>query len=145
MSSDLKSRIEALHAWYCRNVLPMRLTPEVERLWLEWLKAGYTGPDLHDVIRYIRRQIALGKRNEGALKLTNLIARGEVGFIGFDQDLGLARARGNLNPMKKLEPAPGQETPVGRESLEPSKDPAPSPAPHAPNLEALRKLKEAAS
>lgn len=161
MSSDFQTRINALHAWYCRNVMEMRLTPEVERLWLEWLKAGYCGPDLRDAVRYIRRQIALGKRNEGALKLTNLIARGEVGFIGFDQDLGLARARTNLNPMKKLEPAPdhearageaggkgsrgaeGQHPLVGRDSVEPSKEPTSSNAPRTPNLDAFRKMKEA--
>lgn len=146
---NLSTRIVQLHEWYCRNVLPMRLTPEVERLWLEWLKAGYCGPDLRDVVRYIRKQIALGKRNEGALKLTNLIARGEVGFIGFDQDLGLARARTNLNPMKKLEPAPEQVT--GDKLGSPAPQPAtcnlnPStPAAHKPNEEALRKLREAAN
>lgn len=144
MSADLKARIEALHAWYCRNVMQMRLTPEVERLWLEWLKSGYTGPDLRDVIRYIRRQIAIGKRNEGALKLTNLIARGEVGFIGFDQDLGLARARTNLNPMKKLEPAPDQES-GGRNQESGPQLSTPQPAtPQRPNPELLRKLREAA-
>lgn len=150
MSADLKARIEALHSWYCRNVMQMRLTPEVERLWLEWLKAGYTGPDLRDVIRYIRRQIAIGKRNEGALKLTNLIARGEVGFIGFDQDLGLARARTNLNPMKKLEPAPEQAAAVKGDKLQVTGSPAPQPATcnlnpsTPPNAELLRKLREAA-
>lgn len=101
-----KERITALHTWYQRNVMTVRLTPEVERLWWEWLKAGYNGTDLRDVIRYIRRQISTGKRNEGALKLSNLLARSENGFLKFDEDLGLARARGNLNVDKKLEPAP---------------------------------------
>ena len=106
MSSDTKSRIDALHEWYCRNVMVIRLTPQVEKLWFDWLRAGYCGPDLRSVILYIRRQIALGKRNEGALKLSNLIAPGELGYTGFDQDLGLARARANLNVQKKLEPFP---------------------------------------
>lgn len=149
MSADLQSRITALHDWYCRNVMPVRLTPEVERLWLEWLKAGYCGPDLRAVILYLRRQIAIGKRNEGSLKLTNLIQRSEAGFIGFDMDLGLARARTNLNPMKKLEPAPDQNNPVGRDSVEPSKTPSPPQEERAgerrPNLEALKKLRDAAS
>ena len=131
-------RIVALHEWYCANVMQVRLTPEVERLWLEWLNAGYCGPDLRDVIRYIRKQIAIGKRNEGALKLTNLIQRSEAGFIGFDQDLGLARARAKLNPMRKLAPLPGApgQMAAGRTQMEP-------PTSRAGD-DALRKLREAA-
>ncbi len=106
MSLDTKERIALLHAWYSRNVMPMRLTPEVERLWWGWLQAGYNGNDLRDVIRYIRRQISFGKRNEGALKLSNLIAPGELGFVGFDQDLGLARSGANRDTRRKLEAAP---------------------------------------
>lgn len=111
MSEDLRQRIIDLHAWYQRNVLAMRLTPEVERLWWDWMKAGYNGPDLRDVIRYIRRQISLGKRNEGALKLSNLLARSETGFLKFDEDLALSRARANLSVDKRLEPAPGEAQP----------------------------------
>lgn len=86
--------------------MALRLTPEVERLWFEWLKAGYNGNDLRDVIRYIRRQISMGKRNEGALKLSNLFTRSEGGFLKFDEDLALARARANLSVDKRLEAAP---------------------------------------
>lgn len=136
-------RIAALHAWYSRNVLAMRLTPEVERLWWDWLKAGYNGTDLRDVIRYIRRQISTGKRNEGALKLSNLLARSENGFLKFDEDLGLARARGNLNVDKKLEPAPDAE--AGSPKLTPNSklpNPKSNPAAEAKALEDLRKMKE---
>ena len=148
MSADQQQRIADLHAWSCRNVMPMRLTPEVERLWLEWLKAGYCGPDLRAVIVYLRRQIAIGKRNEGALKLTNLFQRSEHGFVGFDMDLGLARARANLNPAKKLEPAPDSSpSPLNGERAgvrgEPANDqPSTPPPPARPDL--LRKLREAA-
>lgn len=151
MSADLQSRITALHDWYCRNVMPVRLTPEVERLWLEWLKAGYCGPDLRAVILYLRRQIAIGKRNEGSLKLTNLIQRSEAGFIGFDMDLGLARARTNLNPMKKLEPAPDAPNAgaVTGDKLQVPSSPAPQPATCNLTPEtkaaALKRLRDAAS
>lgn len=156
MSTPLPTpdRIQALHGWYCRNVMPLRLTPEVERLWFEWLKAGYTGPDLRDVIRYIRKQIALGKRNEGALKLTNLIQRSEAGFIGFDQDLGLARARANLNIDRRLEPAPDTPPSSPSSSSMPSipstSSTAPEPYRNVPARERatdpylLKKLREAA-
>lgn len=139
MSAATLQRIIALHDWYCRNVMTMRRTPEVERLWKEWLDAGYNGNDLRDVIRYIRKQIALNKRNEGALKLTNLFQRSEHGFVGFDMDLGLARARGNLNPMRKLEPAPDAAQPekTGVRSQE-------TEAPLRADPDAVRKLREAA-
>lgn len=125
----------------------MRLTPQVEKLWFDWLKAGYNGNDLRDVIRYLRRQIALGKRNEGALKLCNLIAPGELGYVGFDQDLCLARARANLNVEKKLEPAPDQGSGARRQETvsRPSAPTLSTPAEHTPNTDALRKLRDAAS
>ena len=127
--SELLQRINAIHAWYQRNVLNMRQTPEVERLWLEWFRAGYNGHDLRDVIRYIRKQIALGKRNEGALKLSNLLARSEAGFLKFDEDLALSRARGNLRPDRVLEAAPGDGVQTSASA------PAPvAPAPGAPKV-----------
>ncbi len=139
-------RIRALHQWYCENVMPLRLTPEVERLWFEWLKAGYCGPDLRDVVLYIRRQISTGKRNEGALKLTNLIQRSEAGFIGFDQDLGLARSRRNLQVDRRLAPAPDAPLQLSGSKaaavLPQPQAPAPA-AEHKPNLDALRRLREA--
>ncbi len=147
MNPTLRPRIVALHEWYCTNVMQVRLTPEVERLWLEWLNAGYCGPDLRDVIRYIRKQIALGKRNEGALKLTNLIQRSEAGFIGFDQDLGLARARANLSVDKKLTPVP--DAPVGQKPGVRSQEAGgrgqeTATPPQRAGDDALRKLREAA-
>ena len=107
MPDDTAKRIEALHEWYCRNALRIRLTPEVQRLWLEWLTAGYCGPDLRSVLIYLRKQINLGKRNEGSIKLSNLFQRSEDGSFGkFDEDLGLSRARKNLNVDRKMEAAP---------------------------------------
>lgn len=154
-SPDITTRITALHEWYCRNVMVMKLTPQVEKLWFDWLRAGYCGPDLRSVILYIRRQIALGKRNEGALKLSNLIAPGELGYTGFDQDLGLARARANLNVQKKLEPFPSDSVAADVRRLQPKTDQSlvtsaatnsPTPAhPSAQQIAAnLAKLKQAA-
>lgn len=146
MPEELRIRIQQLHEWYCRNVMQVRLTPEVERLWFEWLRAGYSGPDLRDVIRYIRRQISINKRNEGALKLTNLIQRSEGGFIGFDQDLGLARARANLSVDKRLEPVPDAQS-AGKSNQKPVISDQTSKAESAPLRAhvdgALKRLKEA--
>lgn len=144
-------RIHALHAWYSRNVMEVRLTPERERLWLEWLKAGYNGNDLRSVLIYLRRQICVGKRNEGALKLSNLFERSEDGaFQKFDEDLGLSRARANLNVDKRIEAAPDAVaggTARAASGAGSQREPAhPVPAPANPAAEAaladLRKLKE---
>ena len=129
---DQLQRIHALHAWYARNVMDVRLTPEVERLWLEWLKAGYNGNDLRSVLIYLRRQICVGKRNEGALKLSNLFERSEDGaFQKFDEDLGLSRARANLNVDKRIEAAP-DAAPGGRDRAASAAVSRHEPAPPAP-------------
>lgn len=111
-----RERIEQFHSWYQRNVMDVRLTPERERLWYDWLKEGYKGDDLRRVIRYIRLQIYLNKRNPGALKLCNLFERSEGGsFDKFDDDLALSKA--TMDPEKKMEPMPDKqvvERPVKR-------------------------------
>lgn len=55
--------------------------------WRGWLKAGFTVSDLECVIRYLQRHIKAGKRNPGALKLSNLIDRPEF----FAEELGMAQ------------------------------------------------------
>ncbi len=32
-NTDMARRIADLHDWYCRNVMTMKLTPPVEKLW----------------------------------------------------------------------------------------------------------------
>lgn len=97
----MAERIAALHAWYAANVLPVRLTPEAERLWFDFFKQGFNGQDLALVIRYLRGQIRMGKRNEGALRLTNLLARSEEGsLVGFDETLALAKVWKSGGPAK---------------------------------------------
>jgi len=106
--NETLQRITALHEWYCQNVMRVRLTPEIERLWLEWLTAGYNGPQLRGVIIYLRKQISAGKRNDGALKLSNIFERAEDGsFRKFDEDLGLSTSLANRSIDKRLAPAPG--------------------------------------
>lgn len=100
-------RIHALHAWYEANVMRMRITPEVERLWLLWLKAGYNGPDLKRVVVYLKRQINSGKRKDGSLALVNLLGIDEHGVHRFATDLGLASA--NYRVDSKLSALPDSE------------------------------------
>jgi len=103
-------RTAALHAWYQANVLPQRLTPEVERLWFGFFKQGYNGQQLARVIRYLRRQISLGNRKEGALLLRNLLGPDESGSLtAFDEALALATSRKNLNVDRRLAELPEGE------------------------------------
>lgn len=110
VEQPIAARIEALHAWYCSNVLQMRLTPPVERLWYDWIKKGYTGQDLQTVIRYLRREILANKRNRGCLSLGNLLGISPDGIDRFDTDLGLARAVYNVDA--KFSPLPPGEAPA---------------------------------
>ncbi len=101
MSESTPERIRALHAWYCENVMDVPLRPEVERLWFEFFQQGYNGHQLAHVIRYLRKQITREKRNQGALKLSNLLERSEDGsLLKFAEDLGLAGYR--RRPMSAL-------------------------------------------
>lgn len=113
---NLFIRIHEIHRWYCDNVMSVRITPEVERLWFEWFKKGYTGEDLRAVIRYLRKEINTRSRNKGALTLGCLLGTTPEGIYRFDTDLGLARA--NLNVDAKFSPLP---------SIEVSATPRPAP------------------
>lgn len=102
----VRDRIQALHAWYCDNVMSVPLAPEIERLWLGFFKAGYNGHQLAAVIQYLRRQIAQSKRNIGSLKLTNLLQISEEGsLVKFSEDLALSGYR-----PRKFSALPATET-----------------------------------
>lgn len=148
----LAQRIAALHAWYQANVLPQRLTPEVERLWFTFFQQGYNGQQLARVVRYLRGEIAERRRNAGALKLRNLLALDEGGSLtAFDEDLALASAGQNLRSDRRLAPVPAEEAQEGGLSSRPGglENPlsrpqpvAASPAAVAAFQEELRRLKE---
>jgi hypothetical protein len=61
---------------------------ERERLWFELLKTGITLEDLRRVIAYLQREIREGRRNVGALKLSNLLQPDR-----FEEDLQISRVR----------------------------------------------------
>jgi hypothetical protein len=73
-----------------------------ERQWYEWLRAGFTPEDLRRVITYLQREIREGRRNVGALKLSNLLQPDR-----FEEDLNIRRVR--LEPLPRpptITPAP---------------------------------------
>jgi len=66
----------------------LRLAFDRERLWYELLRAGYGLEDLRVVITYLQREIRAGRRNVGALKLSNLLQPDR-----FEEDLQISRVR----------------------------------------------------
>ena len=85
----LEQQIDHLHSHYCRltgQKLTMRF--DRQRLWYEFIRAGFTTQDLERVVRYLQREIRQDRRNVGALKLSNLLA-----LDRFEEDLNISRVR----------------------------------------------------
>src|SRR5580765_4370166 len=67
-----RHQIQQAHDVYCELTgQTLSLGFDRERLWFELLKTGVTLEDLRGVIAYLQRQIREGRRNVGALKLSN--------------------------------------------------------------------------
>lgn len=121
------AQLEELHQTYCRltgQTLSWRF--DRERLWWEFLHAGFTRADLIQVIRYLQKEIRHTRRNVGALKLSNLLQ-----LDRFEEDLNISRVR--LVP--ELPPKP----PI---TLAPTGSPAEQERGRQRALEQLRQLKQ---
>jgi hypothetical protein len=98
--SHLPQLVKDLHAAYeARTTYTVTLNMMRERIWVDWLvwsNYTWTVEDLARVIGYLRRKIAKGDRNEGALKLGNLIGQPDL----FEEDLNLAREDASKSPFK---------------------------------------------
>jgi len=117
--------IAAAHHYYCQLTgQALRLGFDRERQWYEWLRAGFTLEDLRRVVTYLQREIREGRRNVGALKLSNLLQPDR-----FEEDLQIRRVR--------LEPRPRSPVPPPPPLSEPDRE---RHRLHA--LEQLRQLKE---
>ncbi len=82
-------RIQQAHALYCRLTgQRVSLRFDRERLWYELFQAGFDEADLQRVIGYLQREIREGRRNVGALKLSNLLQ-----LDRFEEDLNISRVR----------------------------------------------------
>ena len=102
-------RIQQAHALYCRLTgQRVSLRFDRERLWYELFHAGFTQTDLQRVIRYLQREIREGRRNVGALKLSNLLQ-----LDRFEEDL-------NISQVQLYAPKP---SPPAAPRPEPSPDP----------------------
>jgi len=122
----LPAQLEALHQTYCRltgQTLSWRF--DRERLWWDFLQAGFTLADLIQVIRYLQKEIRHTRRNVGALKLSNLLQ-----LDRFEEDLNISRVR--LVPQPPPKPLP----------LVPTCSPAEQERGRQRALEQLRQLKQ---
>ena len=89
MPPSLPEQIPAAHQLYCQLTgQSLRLGFDRERQWYEWLRAGFTLTDLRRVVTYLQREIREGRRNVGALKLSNLLQPDR-----FEEDLNIRRVR----------------------------------------------------
>jgi len=81
--------IDQAHRLYCQLTgQSLRLAFDRERMWYELLRTGYSLADLRQVITYLQREIRAGRRNVGALKLSNLLQPDR-----FEEDLQISRVR----------------------------------------------------
>ena len=95
----LVQTIHQLHQLYGQltgQTLSLRF--DREQLWYHFLKAGFTPQDLRHVIGYLQLEIRNGRRNVGALKLSNLLQPDR-----FEEDLNISRVR--LRPPQPSRPA----------------------------------------
>jgi hypothetical protein len=81
--------IQQLHQTYCQLTgQNLWLRFDRERLWFEFLRAGFTAADLRQVVAYLQKEIRQARRNVGALKLSNLLQ-----LDRFEEDLNISRVR----------------------------------------------------
>jgi hypothetical protein len=106
----MTERIQQAHALYCRLTgQRVSLRFDRERLWYELFHAGFDQADLQRVIRYLQREIREGRRNVGALKLSNLLQ-----IDRFEEDLNISRVQ--LYAPKPPAPATPQLTDQEKEA-----------------------------
>ena len=101
--TSMPAQLEQLHQAYCRLTgQNLSLGFDRERLWFEFLRAGFTPADLVQVVRYLQKEIRHARRNVGALKLSNLLQ-----LDRFEEDLNISRVRLTAQlPKTPTAPAP---------------------------------------
>jgi hypothetical protein len=99
--------VRELHELYCHwTAQALSLRFDRERLWYEFLRAGFSAADLKRVVTYLQKEIRAERRNIGALKLSNLLQ-----LDRFEEDLNISRVRlkppaAHPNPTVQPEPDP---------------------------------------
>jgi hypothetical protein len=94
-----------LHHLYCQlTAQKLSLRFDRERLWYEFLRAGFSAADLEQTFAYLQTEIRAQRRNIGALKLSNLLQ-----LDRFEEDLNISRVR--LRAPGPKRPQPSQQPP----------------------------------
>ena len=127
MSATVDTRqILQAHQLYCQLTgQNLRLDFVRERQWYELLHQGFTVEQVRRVIVYLQGEIREGRRNVGALKLSNLLQPDR-----FEEDLNIRRVR--------LEPPPHASSPKPNPPLSPDEQ----ERRRAQALEQLQQLKQ---
>jgi hypothetical protein len=104
-ANNWSQSVRELHELYCQwTAQTLSLRFDRERLWYEFLRAGFSAQDLKRVLTYLQKQIRSQRRNIGALKLSNLLQ-----LDRFEEDLNISRVRLKppaSRPNPTVEPAP---------------------------------------
>jgi hypothetical protein len=112
MDTNTLAALRATHKLYCQLTgQRLSLRFDRERLWYEFLRAGFNAQDLKAVVTYLQKEIRANRRNVGALKLSNLLQ-----LDRFEEDLNISKVR--------LRSAP----PSASSRLTPAKPPVLTPA-----------------
>ena len=100
--------VQELHQLYCQwTAQTLSLRFDRERLWYEFISAGFNAEDLKRVLSYLQNEIRSQRRNIGALKLSNLLQ-----LDRFEEDLNISRVRlrpPTPPPKATLQPPPEPE------------------------------------
>ena len=81
------AQIEQLHQTYCRlTAQNLSLRFDRQRLWFDFIQAGFSTTQLTRVIYYLQKEIRQSRRNVGALKLSNLLQ-----LDRFEEDLNISQ------------------------------------------------------
>lgn len=89
MDTNTLAALRATHELYC-HLTGQKLTLRFdrERLWYEFLRAGFSDDDLKTVVAYLQKEIRASRRNVGALKLSNLLQ-----LDRFEEDLNISKVQ----------------------------------------------------
>jgi hypothetical protein len=99
--------IRQAHHLYCSLTgQHLDLGYDRERMWFELLRTGRTLDDLRHLVAYLQREIRAGRRNVGALKLSNLLQPDR-----FEEDLAISRVALRAPSRSKPPPVPHPSLP----------------------------------
>ena len=87
--NEIVAAVKDIHHLYCQlSGQQLTLRYDRQRLWFEFLRAGFAALELRHVVRYLQKEIRAGRRNVGALKLSNLLQ-----LDRFEEDLNISRVK----------------------------------------------------